>query len=132
MRRVESVKQHKHEVRLREKRGYMTVACRSHKLGPFIIFFFSSRRRHTIFDCDWSSDVCSSDLADREELFRTLLGLLSASGTLDVVVVEDIHWADEATLDLLRYLSRRLRGAAVRSEERRVGKECRSRWSPYH
>src|SRR2546430_13255951 len=24
-------------------------------------FFFSSRRRHTRFDCDWSSDVCSSD-----------------------------------------------------------------------
>src|SRR6266478_4395728 len=31
-------------------------------LGVFS-FFFSSRRRHTIFDCDWSSDVCSSDLA---------------------------------------------------------------------
>src|SRR2546430_11717598 len=30
-----------------------------------LIFFFSSRRRHTRFDCDWSSDVCSSDLADR-------------------------------------------------------------------
>src|SRR6266853_987827 len=28
----------------------------------FIFFFFSSRRRHTRFDCDWSSDVCSSDL----------------------------------------------------------------------
>src|SRR2546430_17525970 len=28
-------------------------------------FFFSSRRRHTRFDCDWSSDVCSSDLAIR-------------------------------------------------------------------
>src|SRR2546430_7770183 len=28
-----------------------------------IFFFFSSRRRHTRFDCDWSSDVCSSDLA---------------------------------------------------------------------
>src|SRR2546430_12136632 len=26
------------------------------------LFFFSSRRRHTRFDCDWSSDVCSSDL----------------------------------------------------------------------
>src|SRR2546427_8830643 len=26
-------------------------------------FFFSSRRRHTRFDCDWSSDVCSSDLS---------------------------------------------------------------------
>src|SRR2546427_2584396 len=29
----------------------------------FVFFFFSSRRRHTRFDCDWSSDVCSSDLA---------------------------------------------------------------------
>src|SRR5256886_7828594 len=29
-----------------------------------IFFFFSSRRRHTRFDCDWSSDVCSSDLID--------------------------------------------------------------------
>src|SRR5688572_7528912 len=28
-------------------------------------FYFSSRRRHTIFDCDWSSDVCSSDLPPR-------------------------------------------------------------------
>src|SRR2546430_16956093 len=28
-----------------------------------MFFFFSSRRRHTRFDCDWSSDVCSSDLA---------------------------------------------------------------------
>src|SRR5256886_3982100 len=35
------------------------------------VFFFSSRRRHTRFDCDWSSDVCSSDLedgAEREDL----------------------------------------------------------------
>src|SRR2546427_9569164 len=30
-----------------------------------VFFFFSSRRRHTRFDCDWSSDVCSSDLAHR-------------------------------------------------------------------
>src|SRR5205085_8397499 len=29
----------------------------------YVFFFFSSRRRHTRFDCDWSSDVCSSDLA---------------------------------------------------------------------
>src|SRR6266478_7609755 len=29
----------------------------------FFFFFFSSRRRHTRFDCEWSSDVCSSDLA---------------------------------------------------------------------
>src|SRR5260370_21871187 len=31
-------------------------------LGLFFFFFFSSRRRHTRFKCDWSSDVCSSDL----------------------------------------------------------------------
>src|SRR5256886_16032938 len=30
------------------------------------LFFFSSRRRHTRFDCDWSSDVCSSDLEWRD------------------------------------------------------------------
>src|SRR6266481_5952078 len=41
-------------------------------------FFFSSRRRHTRWNCDWSSDVCSSDLADRlglnhgAELFRLM------------------------------------------------------------
>src|SRR5256886_10860877 len=35
------------------------LACTS--IGRFV-FFFSSRRRHTRFDCDWSSDVCSSDL----------------------------------------------------------------------
>src|SRR2546430_13596386 len=34
---------------------------RSAKIGR-LFFFFSSRRRHTRFDCDWSSDVCSSDL----------------------------------------------------------------------
>src|SRR2546430_3520403 len=34
------------------------VVTESHKVR----FFFSSRRRHTRFDCDWSSDVCSSDL----------------------------------------------------------------------
>src|SRR5438270_3443863 len=35
----------------------------------FVFFFFSSRRRHTRFDCDWSSDVCSSDLSP---FFRSL------------------------------------------------------------
>src|SRR2546430_7974175 len=35
------------------------MSCVSYR---YIFFFFSSRRRHTRFDCDWSSDVCSSDL----------------------------------------------------------------------
>src|SRR5256886_3678447 len=36
---------------------------RLHSTFYCYFFFFSSRRRHTRFDCDWSSDVCSSDLA---------------------------------------------------------------------
>src|SRR2546430_11840893 len=35
-----------------------------------MMFFFSSRRRHTRFDCDWSSDVCSSDLGRSTGLTR--------------------------------------------------------------
>src|SRR5256886_8518132 len=35
-----------------------------HTILFLFFFFFSSRRRHTRFDCDWSSDVCSSDLDD--------------------------------------------------------------------
>ena len=46
--------------------------------------------------------------AEREELFGLLLGELAKSDRLSVVVVEDIHWADEATLDLLRFLARRI------------------------
>src|SRR2546427_4898964 len=36
-------------------------------------FFFSSRRRHTRFDCDWSSDVCSSDLHARQTCCLTVI-----------------------------------------------------------
>src|SRR2546430_9043063 len=38
-----------------------------------VFFFFSSRRRHTRFDCDWSSDVCSSDLSSSPSLGRAAL-----------------------------------------------------------
>src|SRR5260370_12595576 len=39
------------------------------------MFFFSSRRRHTRFKCDWSSDVCSSDLSQAALKFRAVAGL---------------------------------------------------------
>src|SRR2546427_7996331 len=39
-------------------------------LSLMCFFFFSSRRRHTRFDCDWSSDVCSSDLLNTSALAR--------------------------------------------------------------
>src|SRR2546427_8669413 len=51
----------------------MTSASFNKCIFCFFFFFFSSRRRHTRFDCDWSSDVCSSDLdADQRgnELIR--------------------------------------------------------------
>jgi len=51
--------------------------------------------------------------AGRDELFRALLHQLSEEGPLHVVIIEDVHWADESTVDLLRYLGRRLRDAAV-------------------
>src|SRR3712207_8984681 len=93
-----------------------------------LFFFFSSRRRHTRYWRDWSSDVCSSDLAE-------VVGF--------VVVTEQPIRSD--VVDIERLPDRRLGNAAMaagiavarpclgaRSEERRVGKECRSRWSPYH
>jgi DNA-binding CsgD family transcriptional regulator/tetratricopeptide (TPR) repeat protein len=51
--------------------------------------------------------------AARENLFRALLRQVSEPGPLNVLVVEDVHWADEATVDLLRFLGRRLRDTPV-------------------
>src|SRR5215469_11300939 len=58
---------------------------------------------------DWSSDVCSSDLPGAWQLRARKL----------------VHRTDTEP-------EHGHRGAPGRSEERRVGKECRSRWSPYH
>src|SRR2546430_14952269 len=43
-----------------------------------ILFFFSSRRRHTRFDCDWSSDVCSSDLRTGIPMVSNAVAMLAA------------------------------------------------------
>ncbi len=52
--------------------------------------------------------------AVREDLFGALLRQVSApQAALSVIVIEDVHWADEATIDLLRFLGRRLRDAPV-------------------
>ena len=53
--------------------------------------------------------LCMTDAA-REELFAALLRRIGEPVTLDAVVVEDDQWADEATVDLLRFLGRRLKG----------------------
>src|SRR5215469_1422323 len=57
-------------------------------------------------------ELCRAGAA-RDYLFSALLRQVSEPGTLTVVVVEDVHWADEATVDLLRFLGRRLRDAPV-------------------
>ena len=57
-------------------------------------------------------DMCRAN-AGRFELFAALSRQVNQPGVLTVVVLEDVHWADEASIDLLRYLGRRLRGAAV-------------------
>src|SRR5207253_7223588 len=94
----------------------------------FCLFFFSSRRRHTRWPRDWSSDVCSSDLGDLgrgvdaqpdevvllDELVELRVG--GAGEVSPVVVRREIQWRWH------------LRSRVIRSEERRVGKECRSRW----
>src|SRR5206468_7976004 len=82
----------------------------------FFFFFFSSRRRHTRSDRDWSSDVCSSDLVVvvRVELAGEDLGQQRVSA--------HHHRRDDHSTE-------HGRPAQWRSEERRVGKECRSRWA---
>jgi DNA-binding CsgD family transcriptional regulator/tetratricopeptide (TPR) repeat protein len=57
-------------------------------------------------------ELCRAD-ASREELFGALLRQVSQRDRLHVVVIEDIHWADEATIDLVRFLGRRIRDARV-------------------
>src|SRR5690606_41134800 len=96
--------------------------------------FFSSRRRHTIFSRDWSSDVCSSDLTLKLKLLRKYIHLSE----------EDLAYQPGEEAELVARLAKRvkrdenyiiftlqkglsdLKSNRLRSEERRVGKECRS------
>src|SRR2546422_7073778 len=86
-------------------------------------FFFSSRRRHTRCSRDWSSDVCSSDLFWPEERHAS-----TSSPYAQHLGLSERAWFGRSLPKLQRSSSLE----AWRSEERRVGKECRSRWSPYH
>src|SRR5260370_19873099 len=90
-------------------------------------FLFSSRRRHTRFKCDWSSDVCSSDLtASRPESIQWAKehGATYTISHREAFAPQLKRLGFESVDDIFCLNSR--------SEERRVGKECRSRWSPYH
>src|SRR3712207_8552576 len=94
-------------------------------------FFFSSRRRHTRYWRDWSSDVCSSDLDDLAALVGQLVALGVGEGLRAGVELHDVADGRDDVVDGEGLLVEGL-VQPQRSEERRVGKECRSRWSPYH
>src|SRR5690606_40218307 len=87
------------------------------------LFFFSSRRRHTRFSRDWSSDVCSSDLRwakSSASCKRVATGRLT--------VFRDADDFAQRGIQVLRLWSGlEVRALARRSEERRVGQERRSR-----
>src|SRR3712207_6874174 len=86
-------------------------------------FFFPSRRRHTRYWRDWSSDVCSSNLHRGHRVGGVHPAARALAGTrppLDLQQLAAVHPSCAELAD------------GLRSEERRVGKECRSRWSPYH
>src|SRR5207253_5623742 len=92
----------------REEPGHAPSCC-----GVGAWFFFSSRRRHTRWPRDWSSDVCSSDL----------------SVTVGDYVYSAAPW-DEAIVSSADVVVMLTPHDEFRSEERRVGKECRGGWSP--
>src|SRR5207249_8458423 len=102
--------------------------------------FFSSRRRHTRSKRDWSSDVCSSDLVVS---LGQRIDLRTPARAKGVVARPSVHVGELAFCVLHRpddqcnaeeHLEEEVVEARVgeRSEERRVGKECRSRWSRDH
>src|SRR5699024_11321595 len=89
-------------------------------------FFFSSRRRHTRSKRDWSSDVCSSDLGRALLIARLRRGKYHSSATPSI----SLHRKNHSGRARPENCATRRRG--VRSEERRVGKECRYRWAGKH
>src|SRR5439155_9884819 len=108
------------------------------------LFFFSSRRRHTRWPRDWSSDVCSSDLPPLHVTAASTCSrvdhLRFGSIARDLVALLALGFPSppqQSCLGWPRTITRRLImqkasshpvHSEIRSEERRVGKECRSRW----
>src|SRR5690348_17407942 len=88
------------------------------------VFFFSSRRRHTRWTGDWSSDVCSSDLRGQMRLHLSRLRSFNRSSLTRCLL--------HIRVRIQQFWTECLFALPQRSEERRVGKECRSGWSSYH
>src|SRR5205807_2801248 len=94
---------------------------------------FSSRRRHTRLQGDWSSDVCSSDLVvagiAAAAVYFTRAALLALPDVADTSIPSASAWAQQRQIELPFTDFESLRAVVIdtlkeRSEERRVGKEC--------
>src|SRR5260221_430110 len=113
------------------------ISMRCSVCGLYLqLFLFSSRRRHTRSLCDWSSDVCSSDLAIHRaprDLHRLPPSRRCGGGFRGAGARGALHRRDGLRAHRALARTRAREGHRTqRSEERRVGKEGRSRWSPYH
>src|SRR5690606_39710543 len=97
-------------------------------------FFFSSRRRHTRFSRDWSSDVCSSDLIVTPNKKANSASMEYTESLRAARRQGGSHYLYEGTVGAGLPVIQTVRDLREtgRSEERRVGKERRTRWSPCH
>ena len=100
---------------MREKEDGMKKVVSEEKKSTVLFFFFSSRRRHTRYISVTGVQTCALPIYNEEKM-------------LDSFEQETLCHAKHSSVN------RHNINAIVheRSEERRVGKECRSRWSPYH
>src|SRR3546814_4514318 len=116
----------------------------------WVFFFFKQKTAYEMRISDWSSDVCSSDLQRRVDVFGGGCAFLQhphrlvtqerrhAAGGQSWRFVDDDRGFSDLFTEVARTCHYLIAGGqpADRSEERRVGKECvrtcRSRWSPYH
>src|SRR3712207_7783700 len=99
------------------------------------LVFFSSRRRHTRYWRDWSSDVCSSDLNAFSYAFVPMTPKLAQEPQVRAAIDRFDATTAKENFEYAKAHPKACPAApkgTARSEERRVGKECRSRWSPYH
>src|SRR3546814_9813516 len=92
------------------------------------VFFFKQKTAYEMRISDWSSDVCSSDLS--------ALNVSNSKPNMKLWFHSAPLWKGSQFLDLRGEKNEQNYTHNIRSEERRVGKECvstcRSRWSPYH
>src|SRR5580698_7975766 len=91
-------------------------------MGIFFFFFFSSRRRHTSLTCDWSSDVCSSDLAMPGSSnfvgeFLILLGVFKSKLAIAVIAFSGVVGAAVYALRIFITSMQNRIGADVNSRE---------------